>query len=339
MTALKAHETGRYLDRPDLGEGVFLAYGPDTGLVRETAQRLCAFLAAGSEAAEIMVLEGQELDGDPARLAMEAKTDSLFGGRRVLRVRGAGKSLTTVLSDFVSAPDGAAIVLEAGNLTPRDPLRALVEAGKYGRALPCYPDSDETLLRLISETFSKAGIAADPDVPQTLRDQLGNDREITRRELEKLTLYAAASKRLTRADVLTLCADNGALVIDEITDSAAGGRADRLDEALTRALALAINPQQLLSALSFHLATLRRWRAEVDGGRSARDVLDGARPKPHFSRRAALEQQLRLWNDSALATATARVLAATAESRRRPALADAILRRTLLALSRMAAER
>jgi DNA polymerase-3 subunit delta len=339
MTALKAHETARYLDRPDLREGVFLAYGPDAGLVRETAQRLCAFLASGAEPAEIMVFEAQELDGDPARLAMEAKTDSLFGGRRVLRVRGAGKSLTTVLSDFVATPEGAAIVLEAGNLTPRDPLRALVEAGKFGRALPCYPDSDETLLRLISETFSKAGIAADPDVAQTLRDQLGNDREITRRELEKLSLYAARSKRLTRDDVLTLCADNGALVIDEIADAAAGGRADRLDEALTRALALAINPQQLLAAMTSHLAALRRWRAEVDAGRSIRDVLDSARPKPHFSRRSALEQQLRLWSDGALSIATTRILAATAESRRRPTLAEAILRRTLLALSRVAAER
>lgn len=339
MSALKAHEVARYLERPDLREGVFLAYGPDSGLVRETAQRLSAFLAAGAEPAEILAIDGAELDDDPSRLAMEARTDSLFGGRRVLRVRGAGKALTTVLSDFVAAPGGAAIVLEAGNLTPRDPLRALVETGKFGRALPCYPDSDETLLRLINETFSSAGIATDPDVAQTLRDQLGNDREITRRELEKLTFYAAESKRLTRQDVLTLCADNGALVTDEIADSAAGGRADRLDEALTRALALTINPQQLLASVAAHLAALRRWRAEVDTGRSIRDVLDGARPKPHFSRRAALEQQLRLWNDGALALATNRVLAATAESRRRPALAEAILRRTLLALSRMAAER
>ena len=27
MVALKAHEVGRYLDRPDISEGVFLAYG------------------------------------------------------------------------------------------------------------------------------------------------------------------------------------------------------------------------------------------------------------------------------------------------------------------------
>ena len=34
MTALKAHEVARYLQRPDLTQGVILAYGPDTGLVR-----------------------------------------------------------------------------------------------------------------------------------------------------------------------------------------------------------------------------------------------------------------------------------------------------------------
>ena len=50
MTALKAHEVGRFLLRPDVKEGVFLAYGPDTGLVRETAQRLAATLATGEAA-------------------------------------------------------------------------------------------------------------------------------------------------------------------------------------------------------------------------------------------------------------------------------------------------
>ena len=337
MTALKAHEVARYLVRPDLQEGVFLAYGPDTGLVRETAQRLAATLAGS--VGEVMVVDAGELDADPSRLATEAKTDSLFGGRPVIRVRGAGKSLVVMLSEFNEAPQGAVIVLEAGNLPPRDPLRALVEASKFGRALPCYPDSDETLTKLIAETFSHAGIAAGPEVATALHDTLGNDREITRRELEKLVLYAADSKRLTEADVLLLCADNAALVIDDIADSAGTGRAEVLDDALTRALSLAVNPQQILTMTLMHFAGLRRWRAEVDSGRSPRDVLDNARPRPHFSRRAAMEQQLRLWNDNALAAATARLHAATAESRRRPALAEPILRRTLLALSRMAAER
>lgn len=340
MVALKAHEVGRYLDRPDIAEGIFLAYGPDAGLVRETGQRLARrFAGADADQMNLIVLDAAELDADPSRLAVEARTTSLFGDRRVIRVRNAGKSLTTTLSEIAQDPQGVVIVLEAGNLAPKDPLRALVETAKLGRALPCYPDSDETIARLIADTFSKAGIAADQDALAAIRENLGNDREVTRRELEKLVLFAQESKRLTREDVLILCADNAALVLDEIADALGTGHAQALDTALERALAAAVNSQQILVSALNHFATLRRWRTEVDLGKSAGAVLDNARPKPHFSRRAALERQLRLWPDEALNTALDRLQTAVADSRKRYELQETIARRALLAVSMMAAER
>ena len=338
MTALKAHEVARFLARPDLNEGIFLAYGPDTGLVRETAQRLIRQLSGDDpEAASVVTLDGAEVDADPSILAVEARTMSLFGGKRIVRVRGAGKSLVMTLTELRDDPAGAAIVLEAGNLAPKDALRALVEAARLGRALPCYPDSDETLQALIRETFNQHGIRIDGDVVATLREILGNDREITRRELDKLCLYAASSKTLTRDDVLLLCADNGMLVIDAILDATGGGHAEKLELALNRALSSAVDPQRLLAMCTIHFANLRRWRTEVDAGRPPRSVLENLRPKPHFSRLSALEQQLRLWSDTALAAASDRILQATSDSRRRPALAEASLRRALLAICMMAA--
>lgn len=338
MTALKAHEVARFSARPDLSEGIFLAYGPDGGLVRETAQRLIRFLSGDDPAsANVTIFDGPELASDPSQLVLEARSVSLFGGKRIIRVRNATKALVMPLTELRDDPGGTAIVLEADNLTPRDALRSLVEAARLGRALPCYPDSDETLMALMRETFNQAGIKADSDVVPTLREILGNDREVTRRELEKLTLYAAASKTLTREDVLLLCADNGALAIDAILDATGGGHAERLELALNRALAANVNPQQLLAMLTNHFANLRRWRTEVDAGKSARAVLDGQRPKPHFSRMGTLEQQLRLWTDPALAQASERLLQGVSDSRRRPALAEAVLRRTTLALCMMAA--
>ena len=338
MGALKAHEVARFLARPDITEGLFLAYGPDGGLVRETSQRLIRKLAGDDPgSANVVTLEGADLDADPSTLAVEAKTVSLFGGKQIVRVRNATKSLVLTLTELRDDPAGAAIVLEAGNLPPRDALRALVEAAKLGRALPCYPDSDETLQSLIRETFNQHGIRIEPEVVTTLRDILGNDREITRRELEKLCLYAASTKILTREDVLLLCADNGMLVIDEILDAAGGGHAEKLELALNRALSSAVDPQRLLAMCTIHFGNLRRWRKEVDGGKSPRMVLESQRPKPHFSRIGSLEQQLRLWSDSALATALERILQTVVETRRRPGLSQATLRRTLLAICMMAA--
>lgn len=340
MTALKAHEVERFVARPDVTEGVFLVYGPDAGLVREIGQKLTRrFAGDDANSMNLVTLDGSELEADPGRLAVEAKTASLFGEKRVVRVRGAGKSLVLALTELLDDPGGAAIVLEAGNLAPRDALRALVEGARHGRALPCYPDSEETLLRLINESFAKAGIRAGPDVAATLRDTLGNDREVTRRELDKLLLFAQQSKELTRDDVLILCADNAALVLDEIVDAAGTGHAARLNAALDRALAAAVNPQQLLASAQLHFSALRRWRAEVDAGRSPRDVLENARPRPHFSRKATLEQQLRLWSDEALAAACERLHGATAESRKRYGLSETVAARALLAVCMMAAER
>lgn len=338
MTALKAHEVARFINRPDLTEGIFLAYGPDGGLVRETAQRLIRYLSGDDPAsADIFIFDGPELDAEPGRLITEARSTSLFGGKRIIRVRSAGKSLIMPLTELRDDPSGTAIVIEAGNLTPRDALRALVEATKLGRSLPCYPDTDETLINLMRETFNQAGIRTDPDVIPTLREILGNDREITRRELEKLTLFAARSKSLTLEDVLTLCADNGAMAIDAILDATGGGHAEKLELALNRALSNAINPQQLLAMLTNHFGNLRRWRVDVDAGKTPRAVLEGVKPKPHFSRIGQLEQQLRLWTDPALAQASDRLLQATSDSRRKPALATTILHRTTLALCMIAA--
>lgn len=339
MTALKAHEVERFLKRPDLTEGVFLAYGPDAGLVREVGQRLVKHFGGGDAASmNLVTLDGSEVDADPGRLAVEAKTSSLFGDRRIVRVRNAGKGAVMAATELLDDPAGAVVVLEAGNLAPRDALRALIEGGKRGRALPCYPDTDESLVRLINEWLAEAGIRADPDVAETLRDILGNDREVTRRELEKLAHYAADTRVLTRADVLTLCADNAALAIDEILDSTGTGHAARLDAALDHALAGALNLQQVVTMAIGHFTALRRWRTEVDRGRSPREVLEGARPKPHFSRRAALEQQLRLWPDSALAAALERLHTASGDSRKRYGLQETVVRRALLAICMMAAE-
>lgn len=338
MTALKAHEVARFLARPDLSEGLFLAYGPDGGLVRETAQKLIRQLSGDDPAsANISIIDGPELASDPSQLLLEARSSSLFGGKRIIRVRNATKALVMPLTELRDDPGGAAIVLEADNLPPRDALRALVEAAKLGRALPCYPDSDETLMALMRETFNQAGIRTDADVVPTLREILGNDREVTRRELEKLSLYAAASKSLTRDDVLLLCADNGALAVDAILDSTGTGHAEKLELALNRALAANINPQQLLAMLTNHFANLRRWRTEVDSGKTPRAVLDNLKPRPHFSRSGALEQQLRTWTDNALANAGERLLQATSDTRRRPVLAETVLRRTTLALCMLAA--
>jgi len=338
MTALKAHEVERFVKNPDLKHGAFLVYGPDAGLVHEIATSVIRhFSGEAPDPLSHTVLEAQELEADPSRLAVEARTASLFGGARTIRVRGADRRLSATLSELLSAPPEAVIVLEAGNLQRNDPLRALAEANPAVRALPCYADGEKTLDAVVRGALESAGIAAEPGVVPAITRLLGNDREVTRRELEKLVLFAETTHRLTLADVAALCGDNSIQALDAIVDAAGGGHVSALDAALADALTLGSDAQRILSVTLSHFAWLRRLRAEVDAGKSPRDVLQSARPRPHFARTPALEGQLRLWNDESLSAAAARLYEAIAQSRRMGTLAPDIARRALFAICMSAA--
>lgn len=339
MTALKAHQVAAFVAKPDLTSGVFLVYGTDQGLVRETAQSVMDFFGGDDDPMAAITLEGGELQSSPGLLALEARSVSMFGGKRRIRVRNAGKHLVAALQElFADYPD-AIIVLEAGNLVPRDPLRALVEKEKLGRALPCYADNGKSLATLVRTTLSEAGISADSDAINAITDTLGNDREVTRRELEKLVFFAAETKILTRADVLLLCGDNAALVLDDIVDATGAGQAERLDKAIRRAREAGTEVQSILLASQRHFALLRQVRADVDNGKSARDAVASLKPRPHFSRIDSLERQVRLWNDKTLSAAADRLHQTIADTRKHPHLAEGQAHRALLAICVSAAHR
>ena len=81
MAQVKAHEVDRYLSKPDQKHRIFLIYGPDTGLVSERATLLAK--ASGADLADpfaTIKMDADDAAADPARIADEAHTVSMFGG-------------------------------------------------------------------------------------------------------------------------------------------------------------------------------------------------------------------------------------------------------------------
>src|SRR4051812_9367772 len=94
MVALKNAEIDRLLARPDAAPAIVLVYGPDGGLVRERADALIRGSVDDPKDPFAMVrLDGDELAGDPVRLADEAQTIPMFGGRRAIHVRAGAKNI------------------------------------------------------------------------------------------------------------------------------------------------------------------------------------------------------------------------------------------------------
>ncbi|MFN9162091.1 MAG: DNA polymerase III subunit delta [Alphaproteobacteria bacterium] len=251
---------------PDTWKAVLL-HGANAGLVGERADALArAVVPDLKDAFRITELSGETLKRDPARLADEAAAISMFGGRRVVRVRDAADALAQLFETFLGSDSGdTLVVIEAGELSKASNLRKLFEGARNAAGIECADDSASDTARLIEESLAAQGWKITPEAQAYLVDALGPDRRLLRTELDKLLLYlgeAGEAAALSRADVSAVIGGSGDVESDEIADAVADGDLRRLDALIAK------GNESGLSwgvALGFTLRLFQRLAAGIEG--------------------------------------------------------------------------
>jgi len=333
MVAIKAGEIDAFVARPDPARPVVLVFGPDAGLVSERVDALVSSAVEDvNDPFALARLDGETLVAEPTRLLEEAQTMPLFGGRRAVWVKAGSRNIAPAVEALLGAPLAACrIVIEAGDLRRNAPLRTLCERAKNAAALPCYPDSAKDRARLIDEEMRAAGLTLTPEARALLLPLIGGDRAASRNEIRKLALYARDRGQVGVEDVAAVVSDASALALEDIVDAAFAGRPAELEAQLAKARTAGTAAGSLLFNAQRQLAQLHRWRLAIEGG--APFSLDAVQPPLHFRRKASVEAALKTWSAARLAVAMAELADAVLDSRRRPALADTIAERALLAIA------
>ncbi len=297
---VKPSEAERTAKNPPRGLIAALVFGPDSGLIRERAETLSKTVVDDlADPFRVADLDEQTLAGDPARLFDEAAAISMLGGRRVVRVRGAGNGLAKLFESFLAEPVGnALVVVEGGDLAKGALLRKVFEAAGNAAAIPCYADSARDLAEVVRDTMKAEGLAIAPEALEDAVSRLGSDRGVTRRELEKLALYARGQKQVTLEDVRAAMGDEAEARIEEACDAAGTGDLPRLDLALERLWAADVSAVAVVRQAMSHFQRLLL--VGVAGGESMEDAMKKLRPPVHFSRAASFKQQVRKWNETKL---------------------------------------
>ena len=332
MVALKDAAVERFLENPD--RSIVLVYGPDSGLVSERAKHLLdCFAGKEPDALNLVAVEGDELAQTPRRLAEEAYTISLFGGKRVIRVTLTSKAIARSVEPLLDEAPEAAVVIEAGELKPSSPLRKLVEKSESAAALPCYVDDARAIDRLIDQEATAAGLKIDPNAQAALHRLLGADRATSRNELRKLMLYSTGNELIGLSDIEAVSADSSAFALDSLTDETGLGESAAADRSLQKALAAGTSPIAVFLALGRHFRQLSLGAALIRSGATAESAMRRFRPPVFFKRQVPVRRQLGHWRSDDLERALDLIRNSDLEARRRPDLAKVILERTVLVLA------
>jgi DNA polymerase III subunit delta len=333
MVAIKPADVDAFVARPDPARPVVLVFGPDAGLVSERVNALVkSSVDDVNDPFALARLEGEEVAASPSRLGEEAQTIPLFGGRRAVWVKAGSRNIAPAVEALLGAGIAECrVVIEAGDLRRNAPLRTLCERAKNAAALPCYADSEKDRARLIDDEMRAAGLTLAPDARALLIPLLGGDRAASRNEIRKLTLYARGRGQVGVDDVTAVVSDASALALEDIADTAFAGRPAELEAHLAKARTAGSAAGSILFNAQRHVAQLHKWRIAIEAGGPF--SLDAVQPPLHFRRRALVEAALKMWSAARLAGAMAELADAVLESRRKPALADTIAERALLAIA------
>ena len=341
MVALRGKEIDSFLARPDPGRPIILLYGPDAGLVRERAEALLVSAVDDpSDPFSLVRLDGDELSAEPSRLVDEALTIPLFGGRRAIRVRAGSRSFASGVDALAETPlKDCRIVIEAGELRPESPLRKACERAKTAVVIACYPDTERDLAKLIDDELKLSNLRVASDARAVLVGLLGGDRQASRNELRKLTLYAHGKNEVTLDDVMAVVADASELKIDPIVDGAFAGNPSAVETEFAKAMVAGTYPGVIISAAQRQAAWLHKSAIAIAEGTPMSAVLDGGFPRLHFSRKNNVEAALRNFDAARLMLVIDQLATAALEMRKQATLAAAIAQRALLSIAANARRR
>jgi DNA polymerase-3 subunit delta len=335
VVALRGKEIDAFLARPDTGRPIILLYGPDAGLVRERADALLASAVDDpNDPFSLVKLDGDELSAEPSRLVDEALTIPLFGGRRAIRVRAGSRSFASGVDALATSPlKDCRVVIEAGELRPESPLRKACERAKTAVAIGCYPDTERDLARLIDDELRASNLRIAPDARAALVSLLGGDRQASRNELRKLTLYSHGKGEVGLDDVMDVVSDASELKLDPIVDGAFAGKPELVESEFAKAMIAGIYPGMIISAAQRQAAWLHKSALAVAEGTPVSTLLEGGFPRLHFSRKPNVETALRNFSPARLASIIDQLATAALDMRKQTSLAAVIAQRVLLSIA------
>jgi DNA polymerase III subunit delta len=296
----------RALRSPPPETRFFLLHGPDEA----GSRALMKMLGAGAERVE---LSGQELKGDPARLADEAAAISLFGDARVVIVEPAGDEVVPAVEALIEAPAaGNPVAIVAGALKPASKLLKLALASPAAMVFASYVDARDGP-RLVMELAREQGLDVRPDLARRIAEAAAGNRAVIAQELAKFALFLDAAPDRPKpldaetVDAIGAASDEGDL--SRLVDCVLGGDAKGLEAELSRLHSVGVEGISLVRpALLRRLALLARLRAEIDQGSRVGDVMASAGKSLFWKDKEIVAAQLARWRSDLLAKSMSRVM-------------------------------
>lgn len=199
---------------------IILLYGVDYGLVKDLTETIKqSFLGLSYNKDAINEFDAINLKKDSSLLQEALYSENLFlqNQKKIITITNCNSTITPIISDLLNnINQDTLLLLLAEELPANSSLRKLAEKEINIATIACYHDSADTIKNYIKTTLVTNGYTIEPEALNWLSNNLGNDRLVTKQEINKLIIYKGDHKNISLENVLEVVSNNSELALNEI---------------------------------------------------------------------------------------------------------------------------
>jgi DNA polymerase-3 subunit delta len=290
-------DTDRFLQRLDNAQAV-LFYGPNQTLLQQRLQMaLKTWLPQGDDGFNLTTITPDQLKSTPTLIGDELATLSFFGGRKVIIFKDADDKHAPLIKGALDGHDTEhRLIVLAGELSPRSPLRAWSEEAKNAAALPCYDFEARDIARILQQQAQGKQVKLDRDAVDMLSQLLGTQAEMIPNTLDKLIDYAGTVPATITGDMVRLCCvDQVEATADDIIQHVMDGDVRGLQRQIGSYYAAGESSVGLLRIMQNYLYRLQMAQVLIAKGSSPDQALGQLKPPVFFKQKPLFTRHLQRW--------------------------------------------
>lgn len=327
------------LDAPPAETRLYLLYGPDEAGSMALLKRLERAMGAGAERID---LDGATLKSDPARLADEAASFSMFGDKRWVRIMGAGEESVAAIEALLQAAQaGNPVIAISGAIKNSSKLAKLCLDNPAALAFASYAPDEREAAQIGQAIARELGLRLSTDLARRIADLCGNDRTLMAGELEKIALYLdAAPDHPAEATAEALDALSAEMVesdVGPLVNAVLGGDVQTLHHELAMVQASATPLASVTRPLLNRALLIAQIGAAFERSGNMDRAMEAEGKAIFWKDKAVVQKQVRTWNNANVGRLIQRLLEAERMTRTSTGPGDTAVRQELLTIARQAA--
>ena len=178
---------------------LILFYGKNEGLKNEALSIL------NQNKNDIFNYEEKEILDNENNFIEDILSKSLFEPQKFIVIKRASDKILNIIETLRQKKiEDTTIILNSDNLEKKSKLRSLFEKDKKLVCVPFYPDTDQTLSKLVYNFLRDKKISISTSNINLIVNKCSGDREILMNELQKIEYFSKKGKKINNENILRL---------------------------------------------------------------------------------------------------------------------------------------